>query len=159
MPRRCQSLPTLFSRPSTKRNHHVTQRESAACQVGGSATVPHDERPPADDDPADHVSRLREREEARAKLLALAGALAGPRLRHRLLERGLEEVPLLRVWDARRQHLAETVSCQRLPEGWRFISHPSGPVLAEADVITEPADATEAARLVAARITRTRRTR
>jgi hypothetical protein len=119
--------------------------------------APPNDPPSAADDPAYRVSRRREQEEARAKLLALAGALTSSELRHRVLERGLEQVPLLRVWDARRQHLAETVACHRLAEGWRFISHPSGPVLADADAIMEPGDAAEAARLVAARITKTRR--
>ncbi|MGH3392856.1 MAG: hypothetical protein ACRDOO_28650 [Actinomadura sp.] len=118
--------------------------------------APLDDQTPADDDPADRQSRRRLRGETRAKLLALAGALVDSGLRHRLLEPGTGQPPLLRVWDGRRQHLGETVACQHLAEGWRFISHPSGPVLADADGITAPGDAGEAARLVAARIATTR---
>ena len=56
------------------------------------------------------------------------------------------------MWDARRQHLAETIACHRLSEGWRFTPHPSGPVLADADGIIEPGDAQPAARVIAAHI-------
>jgi hypothetical protein len=114
--------------------------------------TPRNDQTPAEDGPGHHVPWWGEHEKARAKLLALAEALADMELRHRLLEPGQEQAPLLRVWDSRIQHLGETVACHRLDEGWRFVAHPAGPVLADADGITVPEDAEDAARVVAARV-------
>lgn len=109
---------------------------------------------PRTDDPADHVARRRELEQARVKLLALAGALATVEMRFRVVELAEDLTPLLRVWDSRVQGPTETVACLLLPEGWRYTAYPTGPVLADADGITEPGDARSAAGDIAAHVTK-----
>lgn len=54
--------------------------------------------------------------------------------------------------DPFRQHRGETVACHRLAEGWRFTTHPTGPVIADADRVAALGDAVEAAELLAVRI-------
>lgn len=117
------------------------------------------DQPRTDDSPADHVARQAKLEQARVRLVALAGALDAVGLRCRWMETAQERMALLRVRDGDRQHPQETVACLLLKGGWRFTSYPHGPVLADADGITGPSDAHAAARVIAAYVAKNQRDR
>jgi hypothetical protein len=90
----------------------------------------------------------------RAKLLALAGALDDLGLRARIVEYTLRPT-VVRYWDPRHMTVTRQVTCEPLPgtARWQFRHHPSGNLLTDATHVTDPADAKEAALILAAALT------
>ncbi|WP_153541096.1 hypothetical protein [Actinomadura macrotermitis] len=87
----------------------------------------------------------------RIKLLALAGALDDLGLRARIVEYTLRP-SLLRCWDPGQMGRTVSVMCEPSagPDPrWQFRHHPGEEVLADAEPVKEPADAMDAARVLA----------
>ena len=108
---------------------------------------------------SDRTAEMSDREQLRRqeknRLLALAGALADIGIRARLVEYYLRPT-VLRCWETHQMSPTRLVTCERSTGSgarWEFRFHPSGDLLANAQDVTGPDNAKDAAEALAAAFT------